>query len=169
MEKEALYGPFFVAGTTDRERSTMLDFNALFEPVIDSMGYELVGVEFVGSEHNGILRVYIDKPGGVTIDDCAQVSHQLSALLDVEDPIGHRYSLEVSSPGIDRPLFKLDDYRRFVGLRARIKLATPLQGRRNFTGQLRGVEDDRVLIEVDKELHELPWPDIARAHLVDQV
>jgi len=147
----------------------MLDFNALFEPVIESMGFELVGVEFVGSEHNGILRVYIDKPGGVTIDDCAQVSHQLSALLDVEDPIGHRYSLEVSSPGIDRPLFKLDDYRRFVGLRAKIKLATPLLGRRNFTGQLRGVEDDRVLIEVDNELHELPWPDIARAHLVDQV
>ncbi len=147
----------------------MLDFTSLFEPVIDSMGYELVGVEFAGGEHNGVLRVYIDKPGGVTIDDCAQVSRQLSALLDVEDPIAHRYSLEVSSPGIDRPLFKLDDYRRFVGLRAKIKLAVPLLGRRNFTGQLRGVEGDRVLIEVDNELHELPWPDIARAHLVDQV
>jgi len=147
----------------------MLDFNALFGAVVESMGYELVGTEFVGSEHSGTLRVYIDKPGGVTIDDCAQVSHQLSALLDVEDPIAHRYSLEVSSPGIDRPLFKLDDYRRFVGLRAKVKLATPLRGRRNFTGQLRGVEGDRVLIEVDNELHELPWPDIARAHLADQV
>lgn len=146
------------------------ELTAVFEPVVESMGYELVGVEFHGSEHHGTLRVFIDSENGITVDDCAAVSHQISALLDVEDPIIHPYDLEVSSPGINRPLFKVADYQRFAGQNAKIRLAVALNGRKNFSGVLQGVgENDVVLITVDNETFELPFHDIARANLVGQV
>ena len=148
----------------------MQDFVALFEPVVESMGYELVGVEFHGSEHHGVLRIFIDHENGITVDDCAAVSHQISAILDVEDPIAQAYDLEVSSPGINRPLFKLSDYERFVGLNAKIKLAVALNGRKNFSGVLQGIDDNNlVLINVDNETFKLPYHDIAKANLVGQV
>lgn len=148
---------------------TMQDLTTLFEPVVSSMGYELVGVEFHGGEHHGVLRVYIDKSDGITVDDCADVSRQVSAVLDVEDPITHAYDLEVSSPGINRPLFKRADFERFAGNTARIKLAVAVNGRKNFSGVLRGVDDkDRVIIDVDNEIFELPLHDIARANLLGQ-
>ena len=147
----------------------MQDLTALFEPVVDSMGYELVGVEFHGSEHHGILRLYIDSENGITVDDCARVSRQISAVLDVEDPIVQAYDLEVSSPGINRPLFKSGDYQRFAGQKAKIKLAVALDGRKNFSGVLQGIDDnDQVIIEVDNELFELPLHDIAKANLISQ-
>ena len=145
----------------------MQELTTLFEPVVESMGYELVGVEWQGSEHHGLLRVYIDHENGITVDDCADVSRQISALLDVEDPITQAYDLEVSSPGIDRPLFKAQDFERFSGNKAKIKLAVALNGRKNFSGILKGVEDDRfVIIDVDHEIFNLPIQDIARAKLV---
>lgn len=145
----------------------MQELTALFEPVVESMGYELVGVEWLGSEHHGLLRVYIDHDNGITVDDCAEVSRQISALLDVEDPITQAYDLEVSSPGINRPLFKAEDFERFVGRKAKIKLAVALNGRKNFSGIIKGVEDDRfVIIDVDHEVFNLPIQDIARANLV---
>jgi ribosome maturation factor RimP len=147
----------------------MQDLTALMTPVVESMGYELVGVEFHGSEHHGVLRVYIDQEAGITVDDCADVSRQISALLDVEDPIVQPYDLEVSSPGIDRPLFKLNDYQKFSGLKAKIKLGVALNGRKNFSGILQGVDQELVLIDVDNEVFELPFHDIARANLIGQV
>ena len=148
----------------------MQDLTALFEPVVESMGYELVGVEFHGSEHHGVLRVYIDSANGITVDDCAAVSHQISALLDVEDPIAQAYDLEVSSPGINRPLFKRSDYERFSGEKAKIKLAVALDGRRNFSGVLQGVDDENcVVIDVDNEVFKLPLQNIAKANLQGQV
>ena len=117
------------------------------------MGYELVGVEFNSGQRNSVLRVYIDTEQGVTLEDCQAVSHQLSGVLDVEDPIKGNYSLEISSPGLDRPIFKATDFDRFAGRRVKIKLATPQAGRRNFTGQLQGVQDeDVVLLEDDNEI-----------------
>lgn len=145
----------------------MQELTALFEPVVESMGYELVGVEWHGTEHHGLLRVYIDHEKGITVDHCADVSRQISALLDVEDPITQAYDLEVSSPGINRPLFKVADFQRFAGSKAKIKMAVALNGRKNFSGILKGVEDDRfVIIDVDHEVFNLPIPDIARANLV---
>jgi len=142
----------------------------LFEPVIESMGYELVGVEFEGGGGHGTLRVYIDRDSGVSVDDCAAISHQVSGILDVEEPIKQAYDLEISSPGIDRPLFKLGDFERFAGRTAKIRLAAGLDGRRNFKGRLLGVTETRqVSIEVDGENFDLPHADIARANLVGEI
>ena len=145
----------------------MRDFSKLFEPVVESMGYELVGVEFQGAGAHVTLRVYIDRDSGVSLDDCAAISHQISGILDVEEPIKEAYDLEISSPGIDRPLFKLADFERFAGKTARIKLAVGLLGRKNFKGELQGVADSKlVIIEVDGEVYDLPYADIAKANLV---
>ncbi len=147
----------------------MQDLTELFEPVIRSMGYELVGIEFQGSTQHGTLRVYIDHENGIGVDDCVAISHQISAILDVEEPIQQAYDLEVSSPGINRPLFKAQDYEQYSGHSAKIKMAVPLNGRRNFKGVLQGVKDSRsVQIMVGDEGYDLPISDIAKANLVDE-
>jgi ribosome maturation factor RimP len=138
----------------------------LLEAPIQALGYELVELEFHPQGRGGLLRVYIDKDGGVTVDDCEAVSRQVSAVLDVEDPIPGAYTLEVSSPGLDRPLRKAADYARFAGEQARIELMLPLSGRRRFQGTLKGCEADEVSIEVDGELHRLPLSGISKARLV---
>ena len=148
----------------------MREFMELFEPVVESMGYELVGVEFQGAGSHGTLRVYIDRDSGVNLNDCAAISHQISGILDVEEPIKQAYDLEISSPGIDRPLFRLADFERFTGKTARIKLAVGLQGRKNFKGELQGVADSKLVkIEVDGEQFDLPYADIAKANLVGDI
>ena len=148
----------------------MRDLTELFEPVVEAMGYELVGVEYNAAGKHGTLRVYIDREQGVSLDDCAAISHQISGILDVEEPISQAYDLEISSPGVDRPLFKLADFERFSGQTAKIKLAVAQQGRKNFKGRLQGVVDSsRVSIEVDGELFDLPYADIARANLVGEI
>ncbi|MCP4490762.1 MAG: ribosome maturation factor RimP [Gammaproteobacteria bacterium] len=146
------------------------DLTELFAPVVESMGYELVGVELSGGSGHGTLCVYIDHKDGVSLDDCASISHQISAILDVEEPIQQAYNLEVSSPGLDRPLFKLEDYQRFSGQLAKIKMAIALDGRRNFKGVLQAVvEPNLIEIEVDGEVYRLPLADIGKANLVGQV
>jgi ribosome maturation factor RimP len=146
------------------------DLTALFEPVIQSMGYQLVGIEFQGSTQHGTLRVYIDHENGIGVDDCVAISHQISGILDVEEPIQQAYDLEVSSPGINRPLFKAQDYEQFIGHSAKIKMAVALEGRKNFKGMLQGVTDSKtVQIMVDNESYELPISDIATANLVDEI
>ncbi len=148
----------------------MQDLTALFEPVVESMGYELVGIEFHSSEHHGVVRIFIDHDNGITVDDCAKVSRQISAVIDVEDPIEMAFDLEVSSPGINRPLFKFSDFEKFSGLQAKIKLGVALNGRKNFSGVLKGVDENQlVIIDVDNEIYELPYQDIAKANLVKQV
>jgi ribosome maturation factor RimP len=143
------------------------DLTALFEPVIQSMGSELVGVEFQGSLSHATLRVYIDHENGIGVEDCARISAQISAILDVEEPIQQAYDLEVSSPGLNRPLFKASDYERFSGCPAKIKMAVAVDGRRNFKGLLQGVSQSKaVQIMVDNESYELPISDIAKANLI---
>jgi len=146
------------------------DLTRLFAPVIESMGYELVGVDFQGAGGHGTLRVYIDRDSGVNIEDCATISHQISGILDVEEPIKQAYDLEISSPGIDRPLFKLADFDRFAGRMVKIKMAIAQQGRKNFKGELQGVADSKLIrIEVDGEEFSLPYADIEKANLVGEI
>lgn len=142
---------------------------ALIEPPVTAMGYELVGVEYAPLGHGGVLRVYIDKPGGVTLDDCERVSHQVSGVLDVEDPIHSRYDLEVSSPGVERPLFRAQHYTRFAGSRVRIRTFAPIEGQRNFSGVLQGMSGDEVLLEQDGRTVHMALSNIAKAHLAPEL
>ncbi|HDK37399.1 MAG TPA: ribosome maturation factor RimP [Thiolapillus brandeum] len=135
--------------------------------VVEPMGYELVGVEYLAGYQGGnLLRIYIDKENGILVDDCAAVSHQLSGVLDVEDPLPGQYNLEVSSPGLDRPLFNVEDYQRFVGHKVNVKLDASIGGRRKYKGILLGVEGDQILVEVDGEVYPLFMDHIREARLV---
>jgi ribosome maturation factor RimP len=139
---------------------------AMLEPGVKALGFELVETELSGGAGQAVLRVYIDHPRGINVDDCAKVSRQLSAILDVEDPIAGHYMLEVSSPGLDRPLVVREDFERFRGEIVKVKTHEPIMGRRNFTGRLLVVEGDRVIVDVDGESHVLPLAAIERARLV---
>lgn len=138
----------------------------LIEPSVTALGYELVGVEYLPQGKHSIVRVYIDHEDGIRVEDCEQASRQISGVLDVEDPISGQFLLEVSSPGIDRPLFKAEHYERFSGEVAEIRLRTPQQGQRKFTGRLAGVENDCVLLDMENgDQVSLPINDIERARL----
>ena len=143
--------------------------NQLITPTVEAMGFELVGIEFMSNvKAGGLLRVYIDRPQGITLDDCARVSHQISGLLDVEDPIEGNYNLEVSSPGIDRPLFSKKDFVRFQGREVSLKTRAKIGGRRRFSGKLAGVHGDEVQVVVDGEVIHLPLDQIDKARLVPE-
>lgn len=140
----------------------------LLEPVAAGLGYELLEVEWATSGRSSLVRVYIDRTdgGGVGLDDCERVSRAVSALLEADDPVGHEYQLEVSSPGFDRPLRTAAHFERFAGSEARIELAAPLDGRRRFKGRLGPVVDGTVTIEVDRKEWKLPLSGISKARLV---
>lgn len=158
--------PFF-CGRDFGEAMKMPDrLTGLVEPVVVGLGFELVGVEF--DAHQRVLRVYIDCEGGVQVDDCSRVSHQLSGLLDVEDPIPGNYHLEISSPGLDRPLFKLEHFERFKGALARVQLIRPIDGRRRFKARLLGVEGNKVLLQEEESRFEIPFESIDRARVVPE-
>ncbi|MES9957643.1 MAG: ribosome maturation factor RimP [Sedimenticola sp.] len=142
----------------------------LMRDTVEPMGYELVGVEYLSDGRAGhILRIYIDHENGISVDDCSSVSHQVSGVLDVEDPIQEKYALEVSSPGLDRPLFFKEHFERFKGGRVKIRLHEKLQGRRRFEGVLNGLQGDDVLVTVDDEEFLLPYDLIDRARLVAEI
>ena len=132
-----------------------------------ALGYELVDLE-TRTGGNGLLRIYIDQETGIRLDDCERVSRQIGALLDVEEPLPGSYTLEVSSPGLDRPLRTLAHFERFVGHEAKIRLGMPIEGRRNFKGRLCGIEDKSVVIDVDGTQWHLPLDDVVAAHLVPE-
>ncbi len=123
--------------------------NAIIERVTNREGLELVHWETVGPKNNCILRILIDKPEGITHNDCEVVSRQVGTLLDVEDLIPHQYMLEVSSPGVDRPLYKRADYERFAGNKVKLKTFQPINGQRNFRGRLIGIEGDTVKLALE--------------------
>ncbi len=141
---------------------------ALIEPVINAMGYQLWGVEYLGQGKHSILRVYLDKTGGVDIEDCAQASKQISSLLDVEDPIKSEYTLEVSSPGLDRMLFSLEQFQEYAGHHSKIRLTETFEGQRNFTGQIKAVKNDEVVLIIGDEEITLPYELIEKANLISQ-
>lgn len=140
----------------------------MLEPAVNVMGCELVGIEFIPQGRRSLLRIYIDKEDGVTIDDCSDVSHQVSGVLEVEDLIREQYTLEVSSPGLDRPLFKLEDFDRFSGRQVKLRLRLMVGGRRNFTGRILGVEGESVRLEVDGKPLAFAIVDIDKARLVPE-
>lgn len=142
--------------------------NELIAPTVIAMGYELLGCLFFSRGRQSLLRIYIDSERGITVDDCQQVSRQISAVLDVEDPISSGYTLEISSPGFDRPLFTREHFQRFIGHQIRVRLHAPEHGRRNYTGLLRAVIDDKVIVEVDGAEFALSLQQIDRANLVPE-
>jgi ribosome maturation factor RimP len=135
----------------------------MLKPVVEGLGYEWVGIEFDG--HQRVLRIYIDTPDGVKVDDCSRVSYQISGVLDVEDPMPGRYQLEVSSPGMDRPLFALEHFERFKGQMARLQLTRALDGRRRFKARLLGVDDQDVLLQDEQVSLRIPFDLIDKARL----
>ena len=138
----------------------------LLEPAIARLGYELSDLEVkVGGKH-GVLRLFIDKPEGIGLEDCEKVSLAVSALLDVEDPLPDHYDLEVSSPGLDRKLTKVEHFQRFTGETVKVEMRFPIEGRRRFRGTLVSSDDENIVVDVDGELHTLPVATIDTARLV---
>lgn len=140
----------------------------LIEPSVVALGYDLWGTELISAGKHSVLRIYIDKADGILVEDCAAVSHHISGVLDVEDPISSEYTLEVSSPGMDRPLFKLEHYKSFVESFVEVKLRAPFDGRRKFAGILTAVEDDDIVVRIDNEEFMLPLDAIDKAHVVSK-
>lgn len=140
----------------------------LFQSQVLRLGYELLGVERLQQERYKTIRLYIDKVNGVNVDDCAKVNHELMGILDVEDPITGQYNFEVSSPGLDRPLFTLEQFERFIGERIKLLLNQKVNNRKRLLGQLTSVVDDNVIIKIDSEKFNIPFKYIKKANLVYQ-
>jgi ribosome maturation factor RimP len=161
---ESGLGPLFFLGTmTEFDRDAI---GRIIERVAGREGLELVHWETVGPPGNFVLRIYIDKPGGVSHGDCEVVSNQVGMLLDVEELISNRYVLEVSSPGIERGLYKRSDYERFAGSRIKLRTSEPIDGQRNFRGKLIALAGDNVSFEADGRGHlEIPYEQIVKANI----
>jgi len=140
----------------------------LIQPGVEALGYKLWGIEYLAQGQHSTLRVYIDSEDGINVDDCAKASHQISGVLDVEDPISGQYNLEVSSPGMDRPLFTLEQFAEYAGNQVQLRLRVPFEGRRKFKGLLNGVEGEDVLVIVDQDEYLLPIDYIDKANVIPQ-
>ena len=140
--------------------------NELLQPLVEDLGYEFVGLEYNSNPKHALLRIYIDHENGVAIEDCETVSRESAALLDVKDPIRSHYNLEVSSPGLDRPLFTPAHYRQFAGCAAQINLFAPQDGRRKFSGPILGADEDSVRMEQDGSEVALNFANIIKAKLI---
>ena len=151
-------------------RSAPEKLKTLVRQEVELLGYELVGVELTGQSKGAtLLRIYIDHADGITLDDCVAVSHQVSGVLDVEDPIKENYRLEVSSPGLDRPLFTKEHFRRFCGHKASVKLRTKVAGRRKIVGVLIAVGEDEVVVDEAGERYTVAFDSIDSARLVPEL
>jgi len=142
------------------------ELTTLLRPAAEALGYEFLGIEYISQGKHSVLRIYIDHEQGITVDDCAAVSHQASGILEVEDPIANQYTLEVSSPGLDRPLFTENHYLRFLGEEAQVRCRRGVAGRRNFKGVITACENGLVTLNVDGEDYQLDIGDIEKANLV---
>lgn len=138
----------------------------LLAPTVEAAGYQLWGIELVRAGRHTTLRIFIDKADGITVDDCALISREASALLDVEDPIPNEYTLEVSSPGMDRPLFTEAQFTQYVGQKIEVKLTVPQEGRRKFKGLLTSFDGDMLVMEVDGKPCSLLFDNIDKANVV---
>ncbi|MGX5174993.1 ribosome maturation factor RimP [Aliikangiella sp. IMCC44653] len=138
----------------------------MLRPAAEALGYEFIGVEYIGQGKHSILRVYIDHVNGINVDDCASVSHQASGILEVEDPIASQYTLEVSSPGMERPLFTMAHFEQFVGHQIQVRCHVGVNGRRKFKGPLISAKDEQLVISVDNEEYTLEFGDVDKANVV---
>lgn len=141
--------------------------NQLLAPAVQALGFVLWGVEYQSGSTPPLLRIYIDHSDGITVDDCGQVSEQVSAILDVAEPIKGEYVLEVSSPGIERPLFTLEQYQLYVGSDVKVRLAWNEHGRRNYRGRLVAADAEMMTVEVDGSEYRLPYAAVARARVLE--
>jgi len=140
----------------------------LIRPTVEAMGSELWGIEYLTQGKHSTLRIFIEKESGVGIDDCEQVSRQVSALMDVEDPIGNAYPLEVSSPGLDRLLFEKAHFEAYLGSLVKVRLRMNYEGRRNFKGRLTAIENDEIVLRQDQEEFVFPLETLDRAQVVPE-
>lgn len=145
------------------------ELQKLLEPSVERLGYELADLEVRLGSKGGLVRVFIDKPDGIDLDDCEKVSLAVSAILDVEDPVPGNYNLEVSSPGLDRKLTKVEHFQRFAGEIVKVQTRFPIEGRRRFRGTLVSSDDENIVVVVDGESHSLPLKTIDTARLVPVV
>ena len=169
--KSGAAGPLFYFEPKMSTKSVLIEqIEELATPVLQEHGAELVYVEFVHEHGQWVLRFFLDKPGGITLDDCATISEHLSRNLDATNLISQSYSLEVSSPGLYRPLRKEKDFERFKGERADIQLYAPLNGRRHFRGTIEGVAEGQVQVkDVSEQIFSLPLSGIAKAKLDPEI
>ena len=149
--------------TKDQQITDML------ETTIEAMGFELWGVEYLSQGRHSVVRIYIDGRDGITVDDCAGVSSQVGSVFDVEDPITGEYTLEVSSPGMDRLLFKLEQYPAYVGEVLELRLRSAFEGRRKFRGVFKGIEGEDIVIEVDDHEYLLPYSAIEKSRVQPRI
>jgi ribosome maturation factor RimP len=145
---------------------TSNELQDLLEPTVGRLGYELSDLEVKVGSKGGIVRVFIDHPNGIGIEDCEKVSHALGALLDVEDPLAGHYDLEVSSPGWNRKLTKVEHFQRFAGETVKVEMRFPIEGRKRFRGTLVSSDDENIVVDVDGVSHSLPMATIDTARLV---
>jgi ribosome maturation factor RimP len=144
------------------------ELTRLLEPTIEQLGYELADLEVKLGGRGGVLRIFIDQPEGIGLDDCEKVSLAVSALLDVEDPLPGHYNLEVSSPGLDRKLTKTEHFQRFEGETLKVSMRFPIDGRKRFRGTLVSSDDENIVMEVDGKPYSLPIATIDTARLVPE-
>ena len=143
-----------------------VSIHSQLEPTVTGLGYELLGVERSRGGASQLLRLYIDHANGITVEDCERVSRQVSDLLDAEQLVRGEYTLEVSSPGLDRPLFTLEQHRRFIGEEVALRLRALVGGRRRVTGRLLAVGDETLVVDVEGESLEIPYREVERSRLV---
>ena len=143
----------------------------LLRPAVEGLNYELVGVEHLPMGKHTVLRIYIDSPDGITVKDCSDVSHQVSGVLEVEEPIKGAFTLEVSSPGIDRPLFNFEQFKKFVGSKVKLKLYHAIEGKRKITGVIESIEDDNINIKdaESEQTFQLQIDDIDKANIISDI
>jgi ribosome maturation factor RimP len=155
--------PFFVPGVCEVSNAKL---NELIQPLVEDLGYEFVGIEYSNNPKNAVLRIYIDEPSrGIAIEDCEQVSREVAALLDVEDPIASNYTLEVSSPGLNRPIFSLVQFETFIGEVISMTSFAPVNNRRKFKGELLAVTGNEVFVDQDGEKIAIAFENIVKARL----
>jgi len=150
----------------NRQHSELIE---LLEPVVTALGYEMLGIEYFRQKDGSMLRLYIDNDDGITIDDCSRVNHQVIGVLDVHDPIKEKYFLEISSPGLDRPLFTLEQFQRFIGEKVKMKLREKVEERRKIKGVIKAVEETAVVVSDDGVDYLIPAEAIDSAHLVPEI
>jgi ribosome maturation factor RimP len=149
------------------EQSVVRQIWSLAEPLCESEGLELIQVEYQRESAGRILRLYVDKPGGIRLEDCIGVSRQMNDILDVNLTDVGPYNLEVTSPGPERPLARIQDFDKFKGARAKIKTYQPLNGRKNFKGVLLGISGDAVSLQIDEQTVTIAYADISKARLIE--
>ena len=145
--------------------SVLKEIERLIEPVLAEMGIDLVDMEYRSGQGRRVLRIYVDRPTGINLDDCAMVSREIGNLLDVKDLLQHHYVLEVSSPGLNRPLKREKDFLRAIGQKVKVKTSVPLKGRKNFSGVLQSFENGMLQLKLDDTVVQIPEEDVKKASL----